>query len=168
MSSIQICLDVHFTAVFRNVFLHHLVYTLFLLIRLTLLYSSSMSERIDTNPVICLRRPLEWSFKTTEKNRNNYGFLYFSLCSFTLKAGRQKYKGKLFLILSTVPWRRTGRWRYGCTVPFKSNRQSVSPNCIQLDLKYIHLFNFHDMFRLQRVIIKWISNINIIEFSHSS
>jgi hypothetical protein len=29
----------------------------------------------------------------------------------------------------------------------KSNRQPVSPNCIQLDLKYIHLlFHFHDMF----------------------
>jgi hypothetical protein len=39
----------------------------------------------------------------------------------------------------------------------KSNRQSVSPNCIQLDLKYMHLlFHFHDMFRLQRVIIKCI------------
>jgi hypothetical protein len=33
----------------------------------------------------------------------------------------------------------------------KSYRQSVSPNCIQLDLKYIHLlFHFHDMFRLQK------------------
>lgn len=118
MNSIQICLDVHFTAVFRNVFLHHLVYTLFLLIRITLLYSPSMSERIDTNSVICLRRPIEWSFKTTQNNRKHYGFLYFSFCIFTLKAGRQKCKGKFFLILSTVPWRRKGRWRYSCTIPW--------------------------------------------------
>jgi hypothetical protein len=34
----------------------------------------------------------------------------------------------------------------------KSYRQSVSPNCIHLDLKYIHLlFHFHDMFRFQKI-----------------
>jgi hypothetical protein len=53
--------------------------------------------------------------------------------------------------------------------PFKSYRQSVSPNCIYLNLKHIHLlFHIHDIFRLQRVIIKWTSNINIIGLSHNS
>jgi hypothetical protein len=45
----------------------------------------------------------------------------------------------------------------------KSYRQSVSPNCIHLGLKYTHsLFHNHDMFRFQKTIIKWISNINIM------
>jgi hypothetical protein len=52
---------------------------------------------------------------------------------------------------------------------YLSYRQSVSPNFIHLDLKYTQLlFHFHDMFRFQKIIIKWISNINIIVLWHNS